>query len=138
MSDVLADTHALVWSLFDPERLSPPALSALTKASLAGRIFISSITLVELNYLANRPSFPYPDAFPQVLSLVTNPIEPLHVLPLSLDVVQSLGRVPRDEVPDMPDRIIAATAVCYRLSLVSSDEAIHTSAGLNSHVSVIW
>lgn len=138
MSDVLADTPDLVWSRFDPDRLSRPALSALTKASQVGRIFISTVTLVELNYLANRPTFPYPDAFPQVLSLVANPDEPLQTLPLSLGVVQTLDRVPRGEVPDMPDRIIAATAVCYRLPLVSSDEAVRTSAGLNAHVSVIW
>src|SRR5271155_5374539 len=59
MSDVLADTHVLVWSLFDPGRMSPAALSALTAASLSRRIFISAITLVEVNYLSGKKTFPY-------------------------------------------------------------------------------
>jgi PIN domain nuclease of toxin-antitoxin system len=52
MSDVLADTHTIVWSLFEPSRLSPTALSTLTAAAQGGRILISAITIVELNYLA--------------------------------------------------------------------------------------
>jgi PIN domain nuclease of toxin-antitoxin system len=32
MSDVLADTHSIVWFLFDPSRLSPAADAALTTA----------------------------------------------------------------------------------------------------------
>ena len=67
MSDVLADTHALVWSLFDPGRLSPAALSALTAASLSGRIFISAITLVEVNYLSGKKTFPYSGVLPRLL-----------------------------------------------------------------------
>ena len=46
--------------------------------------------------------------------------------------------VPRDEVPDMPDRIIAATAVAYKLPLVSQDTEIRASASLKALVPVIW
>jgi PIN domain nuclease of toxin-antitoxin system len=33
MSDVLADTHSIVWFLFDVARLSPTADTALTTAA---------------------------------------------------------------------------------------------------------
>ncbi len=36
MSDLLADTHAVVWFLFDPARLSPAADAAMTDASRSG------------------------------------------------------------------------------------------------------
>jgi hypothetical protein len=46
MNDVLADTHSLVWFLFDPGRLSPAADAMLSTAARSGTVYISSITLV--------------------------------------------------------------------------------------------
>ena len=138
MSDVLADTHVIVWFLFDTARLSPAADSAMTDASQTGKIFLSAITLVELNYLAGKKTFPYAGVLPRLISLVSDPLEPLEVLPLALEVAQAMDRVPRDEVPDMPDRIIATTAVAHMLPLVSADSHIRGSASLGAIVSVIW
>ena len=138
MSDVLADTHAIVWSLFDPGRLSAAALSALKGASLNGRIFISAITLVEVNYLAGKKSFPYSGVLARLIALATDPAEPLEVLPVTLEIAQALDLVPRAEVPDMPDRIVSATAVAYKLPLVSADADIRGSASLQAIVPVIW
>ncbi len=138
MSDVLADTHAILWFLFDPARLSHPADAALTAASRTGRIFISAITLVEVNYLSGKRSFPYSDTLAQLVALVSDPLDPLEVLPLTLEVVLAMASVPRDEVPDMPDRIVAATAVAHKLPLVSADSKIRHSSGLNALISVVW
>jgi len=138
MSAVLADTHAAVWALYDPARLSPPARASLTAASQSGKLYISAITLVEVNYLAGKKSFPYPGAFAQLLALAADPNEALEVLPVTADVARAMDRVPRAEVPDMPDRIVAATAVAHQLPLVSADSDIRGSAGVNALVSVIW
>ena len=64
MSDVLADTQAIVWFLFDTARLSAAADTALTEASQTGKIFLSAITLVELNYLAGKKASPTPGFCP--------------------------------------------------------------------------
>ena len=85
MSAVIADTHAIVWSLFDPPRLSPAARSTLIAASKAGRIYVSTITLVELNYLATKKSFPYHGVLSKLISLIQDPNEPIDVFPLTLD-----------------------------------------------------
>jgi PIN domain len=59
MNDILADTHAILWYLFDPTRLSAAALQALTDAEKSGgRIFISAITLVEVRYLVEKGETP--------------------------------------------------------------------------------
>jgi PIN domain nuclease of toxin-antitoxin system len=138
MSDVLADTHSIVWSLYDPGRLSSAAFTALTTASRSGRILVSTITLVELTYLAGRRTFPYVGVLPRLYALLADPAEPLDALPLTLAVAQALDRVPRAEGPDMPDRIIAATAVAHNLPLVSADSDIQNSATLASLTRVVW
>src|SRR5580700_7282666 len=121
MSEVLADTHAIVWFLFDPPRLTREADAALTLASQSGKIFISAITLVEVSYLSGKKSFPYSGVFPQLISLAKDPKEPIEVLPLTLEIAQAMDQIPRAEIPDMPDRIVAATAVAHKLPLVSAD-----------------
>jgi PIN domain nuclease of toxin-antitoxin system len=124
MSDVLADTHSIVWFLFDPSRLSPAADAALTTAAQSGKVTISAITLVEVNYLSGKKTFPYSGVLPRLIALASDPNERIEVLPLTLQVAQAMDLVPRDEVPDMPDRIVAATAVAYKLPLVSQDTEI--------------
>ncbi len=138
MSAVVADTNAALWFLFDPSRLSPAADAAITTASKSGQIFVSVITLVELVYLVPKPSFSYPNALNRLVPLIRNSSQPFEALPVTLDVADAIQRVPRDEIPDMPDRIIAATAVAARLPLVSSDSKIRGSATLAALVPVIW
>jgi PIN domain nuclease of toxin-antitoxin system len=46
---VLADTHALLWYLFDEERLSSEGRAALDGAIGAGfPIFVSAISIIEI------------------------------------------------------------------------------------------
>lgn len=138
MSDVLADTHAIVWYLFEPSRLSSSALAAMSAAEQTGKLFISTITIVEVNYLSGKKTFPYSGVLPRLFALLTDPAEPLEAIPLTLEVAQAMDQVPRNEVPDMPDRIVAATAIAHNLSLVSADSDIQGSASLNSLIQVIW
>ncbi len=138
MNDVVADTHAIVWYLFDPGRLSLAADTALTAAAQSARIFVSTITLVEVNYLTGKKTFPYTGALPRLYSLLADPAQSLKALPVDLAVAQALDQVPRAEVPDMPDRIVAATAVAHHLPLVSVDSDIQGSASLKALIQVIW
>ena len=138
MSDVLADTHAIVWYLFDPNRLSATADAAIAAAEQTGRLFISTITLVEMHYLTGKKSFPYLAALSRLYSLVTDPTQPIKAIVLDVTTTQAFERVPKSELPDMPDRIIAATAVAHGLPLVSADSDIQGSASLKSLVQIIW
>jgi PIN domain nuclease of toxin-antitoxin system len=138
MSDVLADTQSVVWYLADLGRLSRPADAALTAAAQSGRILVSTITLVELTYLAGRRTFPYAGVLPRLYTLLADPAEPIDALPVTVEIARALDRVPRAEVPDMPDRIIAATAIAHNSPLVTADSDLRGSATLTSLVQVIW
>ena len=121
-----------------PHDSLPPRDPALTTAAESGRIYFSAITLVEVNYLSGKKSFPYSGVFPRLIALATDPNECLEVLSLTLEIARAMDLVPRDEVPDMPDRIIAATAAAYKLPLVSQDTEIRASSSLKALVPVIW
>jgi len=49
------------------------------------------------------------------------------------NVVEALSYIPREQVPDMPDRIIAATARYLDLPLISRDRKIQAA-----NINIIW
>jgi predicted nucleic acid-binding protein len=57
----------------------------------------------------------------------------VEIVPLDAEVVRAVRRIPAAAIPEMPDRIIAATALHLNLPLVTRDTKIR-GAGLNT----IW
>jgi predicted nucleic acid-binding protein len=49
------------------------------------------------------------------------------LVPLDWQISQAIQKVPRDIVPEMPDRIIAATALTLSVSLVTRDLKIQAA-----------
>ena len=47
--------------------------------------------------------------------------------PFSAEIVNVMPQVARTEVPDMPDRIVAATAVHLKVPIISRDGRIRAS-----------
>jgi PIN domain nuclease of toxin-antitoxin system len=133
MSAVVADTHAIVWYLAGDPRLSSNAITALDKATVNGEsIYISSICLVELTYLVEKGRIPMV-ARERLLTAIDDPKMPCQLVPLDRHIVDATSLVNRSEVPDLPDRIIAATALALRLPLISRDGKIRAS-----QVQTIW
>jgi len=96
------------------------------------RIAISSISLIELVYLVEKGRLPLP-AYDRLLSAVTDPDHVFTETTVSSAVCEAMRLVPRSEVPDMPDRIIAATAIHFGVPVLSRDSRIRTS-----NVRTIW
>ena len=117
MQAVVADTHALLWFLEDDRRLSPPALAAMDAAE---QILLPSITLVEIIFLIDKRRLS-PEVLPRVVAELSNPVTTLTVASLDLGVALAANSIARQAVPDMPDRIIAATALHHRVPLVTRD-----------------
>jgi predicted nucleic acid-binding protein len=53
----------------------------------------------------------------------------MRVAAVDAEVAEAVYKVPRQSVPDLPDRIIAATALCRNLPLLTRDARIQ-SAGI--------
>lgn len=129
----VADTHTALWHLFDDPRLSAAANAFIDETAKTRRkIAISSISLAELVYLVEKgrlPSSAYDD-------LARALLDPEHVFTEAVftqAVVQSMRDISRDEVPDMPDRIVAATALYFGVPVISRDRRIRSA-----NLATIW
>jgi len=133
MPSVAVDTHSIIWYLAKNPALSKTAEAALDQASAEGHpIYVPSICLVELTYLVEKARLPA--AARQILiAALDDPNGPYSLAALDRRVADALESVPRSEVPDLPDRIMAATAVALQVSLVSRDRKIRASV-----VNTIW
>ena len=111
MSAVVADTHAVLWYLSADPRLSPRAREAMGQATGGGdSIFVPTICIVEATYLIEKNRVAV-QALPQF----------------------ALSGIPRHSIPDLPDRVIAATALALGLPLITRDGKIRASG-----IATIW
>ena len=132
MPDLVIDTHIAVWALTEPHMLSVDAKAALIAAEANGIIYVSSMTLIELVYLTEKGK-----VAPDVLTLLRAALDDLttayRLYEIDRTVADTVALIPRAIVPEMPDRIIAATALYLNLPLVTADHKIQAS-----NVQTIW
>jgi PIN domain nuclease of toxin-antitoxin system len=123
----VADAHAVIWYLYDDPRLSPAARAAFEEAAAAGdQVGFSAIVLAEIVYLSERGRI-HPDVLARPLAALDQPGAVLRELPFDRAVAVVMPTVDRRQVPDRPDRIIAATAHWHGVPLIRRDRAIRLS-----------
>jgi PIN domain nuclease of toxin-antitoxin system len=129
---VVLDTHAVIWYLSDSKQLSPTARLIITTEEKNGEsIFVSAISLVEVIYLAERGRLPL-TALQSLENALGDPMGSVVIAPLDAAVAKAVQKISRNSVPDMPDRIIAATAVHLNADLVTRDRRLHAALGNRS------
>lgn len=134
MNRYVTDTHALIWHLQNLPNLSCKVRQIFSQIDEgSATAVIPTIVVVEMIYLAEKGRIPG-NLLNAALNLMgTNSVNYL-LAPLDFSVVSSLRQIPRSAVPDMPDRIIAATALALNLPLLSRDSVISNLSEIN----VIW
>ena len=133
MSDFVTDTHAIVWFLFNNPKLSNAASLAFDSVAASGRlIWVPSICLVEVTYLTERNRLPRARVA-RLNDVLDDPLSLFEIASLDRLVGDTVAKVPGDIVPDMPDRIIAATAIALGLPLIMADARIRRLP-----ISTVW
>jgi PIN domain nuclease of toxin-antitoxin system len=133
MAAIIADTHAAIWYLTNNPKLSQVAARALDEASASGDpILIPSISLVELTYLVEKERIPS-DARKKLVDVLALPDSPYELAPLDAAVAAPVELIDRNLVPDLPDRVIAATALARNAALASREGKIRVT-----QIRVIW
>ena len=133
MPDVVIDAHGLIWYLEDSPRLGSAAREALDACDRGEiTVYVPTICLVEIIYLQEKRRIP--DDLKALLDVELHAgTSGLALIALTPEIAGAVARVPRDEVPDMPDRIIAATALHMDLPLITRDRRIQLA-----DVDTIW
>lgn len=134
MRGIVTDTHPLLWYLFDPVKLSAAGRTAFLEAEARGEVIhVPSIVVVELRYLVDKGKLGEVH-YEVILQVLRDSVLPLKIAALDIEVADKLISIPREIVPDMPDRIIAATALKPDLPLVTKDEDVRKL----TNVVTIW
>jgi len=123
----VADTHALIWYLFEDKRLSRRAKQFIDNASEKGdQIGFSAISVVEIVYLIEKAKI-NPDTLTRLLEAAAAEDAALVEIPVTGRIADKMRSVSRESLPDMPDRIIAATALNLHIPVISRDGRIKVS-----------
>lgn len=129
----LLDTHAVLWYLEDSKELSAPACTTIEEAIADGRhVYVSAISVIEAVYLVERNKIPAA-ALQRLRDALTDARAGLYIAAVDAPVAEALERIPRSIVPDMPDRIIAATSLHLGTLLVTRDRQLQSSG-----IPTIW
>lgn len=133
MAALVSDTHAAIWYLRDDSRLSQAAGAAMDSAIRAGDpIHVPSICLVEATYLVEKGRVPSA-ALKMLRDALVDPCFGMVPASLDLRIADALQQIGREDVPDLPDRVIAATALALHVPLVTRDRKIRAAA-----IQTIW
>ncbi len=133
MIAAIADTHTAIWYIFADARLSATARRLIDDAAGRGeQIGVSSMTLLEIVYLIEKGKIAA-EAFSRLAAALEDPESALVEVPVDLAVARALARVDAGQVPDLPDRTIAATALYFGVPVISRDGRIRLSA-----IQTIW
>ena len=134
MKRYVTDTHSILWYLTTDHRL-PRQVRRIFGSAEEGRvqILVPSIVLVEAIFLMQRERIPQ-SLVAELLALPEDPKAGICVVPLNGAVAQAVSDFGPAAVPDLPDRIIAATARALSIPLITRDPLIAES-GL---VTVVW
>ena len=114
---ILLDTHALLWALMEPEKLSDRALETLQNPTV--RLFVSSASAWELSIKHALGKLGDAEV---VLEDFAGHLERLQadVLPITLPHALAVGALPHHH-RDPFDRMLIAQARLEGLSLISND-----------------
>jgi len=127
MPDYVTDTHGLIWYLQDSPRLSEQARQCFDICDRGDcTIFVPTICLVEIIYLQEKGRISS-SMKAQLDSELSAGASGIALADLTAEVANLIVRVPRNQVADMPDRIIAATALHLDLPLITRDHKIKFS-----------
>ena len=117
---LLLDTHIWVWSVLEPQRLSPRVARQLTNPE--NEIWLSAVSVWELRLLHDKGRV---KLIPDAVTWINDNLSQLNIreAPLTFEVALAISSL---DLPhnDPADGFIAATAKVFGLTLVTADEEL--------------
>lgn len=130
---IVLDTHALVWWVAEPAKLSARARRAAKTGAAGKGLAVSAISIFEISTLVRRGRLELgvePDRWLAALRSLPE----LLIEPVSADVAWEAGALEAALPGDPADRIIAATARALHARLITADAKLRSA----SVIETIW
>lgn len=131
---IVLDTHALVWWIDSPQKLSKKAREIIEEEQIKeGSILVSSISTLEIYRLVKNGKLQLIDHVDNWLEKIES-LPAVRFVPVDNRIAAYSINLPDFDHKDPADRIIIATALNLGAKLVTSDKKIRDY----SYVQSIW
>lgn len=128
---MLLDTHALIWLVAEPKRLSRSAAASIGRAHETDGLGIASITLWELAMLFARGHLQATGTIETSIHLMVD-MARVVVKSITPEIAALATQFPASYPADPADRLIGATARAEGLVLITRDRKIRDSNLVNT------
>lgn len=126
----VTDTHPFLWHLSEDKRLGTAAKEVFKSAEKGDAIIIVPvIVLAESFYIAEKKDFKL--EFSQIIKRVENSLN-FPPFPLDIEIIKGISDL--EDLPDLHDKIIVATAKMTKSILITKDKRIRDCG----YVETIW
>lgn len=124
---LLLDTHILLWSVLEPERLSRRISQAVT--SCENELWLSAASIWEIVLLDRKGRI---ELKPDVTTWVKDTIDRLKLneAPITFEVALESGSTGLAH-SDPGDRFLVASAKVFELTLITADEHLYGAPGIS-------
>jgi len=128
---LLLDTHAFLWLMGEPSKLSAPARDACGDETNQLLLSVASLWEIQLKHQLGKLRLDVP--LDQIVHEQTE-AQVIELLPVEAHHVLALTDVPTHH-NDPFDRLLVAQAYVEQATLVSVDKALHA---YRDHVEILW
>lgn len=129
----LLDTHAFLWTLFEPAKLGLQARQAIQ--AVGHQVFVSAVSFLEISLKVSLAKLILPHCSPDDLLSSAKKLE-IELLNLSPTEAASFYRLPKTLHKDPFDRMIAWQAMQNRLTLVTKDGELESYKKMG--LQIVW
>lgn len=116
------DTHILIWYFLGSNRLKKEIKELIDKVRVnGGRLLIPTIVLAESLYIAEKRKVTFD--FQKMYQIIREEPE-FEIIGFSREIFEATMSI--ENIPDIHDRIIVATAHFYNAGIMTKDRVINT------------
>ena len=118
----VTDTHSLVWYFLEDSRLSVNALQAIDGTLSNGEIIVPTVVLAEIMFISRKGRIPI--SFQETVERIEK-YENFTIVSLDMDILVAADGLETEL--EMHDKLIVATAIIHKASLITRDTQIRNS-----------